>query len=400
MSVFPLQRAYRPLFRACLFSFLDIGVLSLILGSMLPDLRAAYGLSPALAGFLLAVYSVGNLSAGIVGGAAALLVGQRPAIVLLSALSCLGMLALGVWGAPAFLLLGFFAVGLGRGAIVNFGTRAVNILTDGSPVASNLLHAFFALGAILAPVVFFLLRNALGWKAGLALTALLGAATALTFFRVPMPEGGADGKAPARGGSMIFLRDPAFLVLALMMFCYLSSEYAINGWLVTYIQHKESLAASLSGPAGAYSQMMAAVLWGVVLVGRLVCAALSGRVSQKTLLLASSLGAAAFFGGMLAGDDIRTVTICVAGLGFCMAGISPLIFSSAAYFTNNFPMATGTLYLLGGTGGALMPFLIGFLAGRFGFSGGMAAILGSFSLLTLFSVVNLFIRPFKRKIRL
>ena len=90
----------KPLFRACLFSFLDIGALSLILGSMLPDLRAAYALTPALGGTLLAVYSVGNLSAGIVGGAAALVIGQRPAIVLLTALTCLGMLGLALLGSP------------------------------------------------------------------------------------------------------------------------------------------------------------------------------------------------------------------------------------------------------------------------------------------------------------
>ena len=390
-TLFPLQKAYRPLFFAYLFSFFDIGVLSLILGSVLPDLRADYGLSVTLGGLLLAVYSVGNLSAGILGSAVALKIGQRSAIVLLASMTCLGMLALALWKMPAFLLLSCFCVGVGRGSIVNFGTRAVNILTNGSPVASNLLHSFFAIGAILAPITFVPLRSVFHWKFGLILVALLGAVTASIFLRVPMPENlEGKGNLPQgrEGGSMTFLREPAFWIFAMMSFCYLSCEYAINGWLVTYIQHKESLKASLSGSAGTYSQMMAAVLWGVVLLGRLLCAALSRRVPQKALLLASSLGAMAFFGGMLIGDTIQTVTICVAGLGFCIAGISPLIFSSAAWFTNNFPMATGTLYLIGGTGGALMPFLIGFLAGQFGFTGGMTAILGSFCLLVFFAVLN------------
>ena len=78
----------------------------------------------------------------------------------------------------------------------------------------------------------------------------------------------------------------------------------------------------------------------------------------------------------------------VTGLGFCMAGICPMIYSDAVYYTNTFPLATGTLLVFGAAGGILMPALVGILAQGGGFESSMAAILVSIVLLVVFSAVN------------
>ena len=102
----------------------------------------------------------------------------------------------------------------------------------------------------------------------------------------------------------------------------------------------------------------------------------------------ASLGMAAFFAGMLFASVIPVVTMCVAGMGFCMAGICPMIYSDAAYYTNTYPLATGTLLVFGAAGGILMPVLVGVLAQNGGFESSMTAILVSIVLLVLFSAIN------------
>ena len=386
-----LDRAQRTQLYACFFSFFCSGLVTLTVGSAMPDLRAAYGLSDALGGLLLACYPTGNLVAGFTSGIIPLYLGRRKSIMLLSALLSVGMTLLTLWGEPAFLFFAFLTVGLGRGSITNFNTRTVNVLTDGSPTASNLLHALFALGAITAPMAFLLWSRGVSWRAALLAVAACCCLCVIFFGRMR----GADDRPAARDKSaktLSFLREPAFLTHVGMMFFYLCSEYAVNGWLVTYIQHKDSLRAALNDVT-AYSQTMATLLWAVILAGRLLCAWLSRRRPQKKLMFLFSLGMAGCFTGMLLARTGTAVSLSVAGLGFCMAGICPMIYSDAVYYTNSYPLATGALLALGSLGGVLMPLLVGLLAGRFGFGGGMGAILAAIALLILFSAVNLRMRP-------
>ncbi|MBQ9595103.1 MAG: hypothetical protein IJR35_04520, partial [Synergistaceae bacterium] len=72
----------------------------------------------------------------------------------------------------------------------------------------------------------------------------------------------------------------------------------------------------------------------------------------------------------------------------CMSGISPIIYSSSAPYTNKFPLAMGILFSIGCTGGALMPFVTGLIAEFYGFDGGMSAILVTFVLLIIFAIIN------------
>lgn len=392
-----LDRGQKALLYTCFYAFFCSGLLTLTMGSLLPDLKAAHGLSDTVGGVLLSAHSIGNLVAGFASGLTPLVLGRRGSIAVLSSLSAIGMLMVAAFGAPGLLFVGFLCIGMGRGSVTNFNASTVNRLTDGSPAANNLLHAVFAVGAILAPMIFLLLRGLIGWQAGAVFVAVCIAFAVVNFIR-HVPDEHPSRKEKANR-SMAFMRDPAFLVLAGMMLCYICSEYAINGWLVSYIQHKDSLAASfgqtgeaLEAAIRAYSQSMATLLWSVILAGRLTCAYLSGKIHPKKLMLVASIGETLGFAGMLFSTSIPMVTASVAVLGFSMAGICPLIYADAVYFTNNFPLATGALLAIGSTGGVLMPTIVGVLADRHGFGGGMAAILVAIALLAVFAAVNAWMR--------
>lgn len=383
-----MEPSRRRLLLTCFYAFFCSGLVSLMLGSAMPDLKRNWGLSDSFSGVLLSAHSAGNLVAGFVSGLVPFWLGRRRSIMCLASMAFLGMALMAVTGIPGLLFVAFVLTGFGRGSVTNFNNHTVNVLTGGSPAAANILHASFAVGAIAAPMVFLLLSRTVAWQAGLLFVVLCGGAAVFLFSRCQVPDDRPDRRQKG-ARTLKFLKEPAFLVFAGMMFCYICSEYAINGWLVTYLQHKQSLFSAMGeGGISAYSQSMATLLWTVILAGRLTCAWLSRRVSQKIMMFVASAGMAACFAGMLAASSVPVVTGCIAGMGFCMAGICPMIYSDAAYYTNTYPLATGTLLVFGAAGGILMPALVGFLAQGGGFEGSMAAILVSIILLVALSAVN------------
>ncbi|MEG2208763.1 MAG: MFS transporter [Clostridia bacterium] len=393
-----LDRNGKSLLYTCFFAFFFNGALTLMMGSAMPDLKLAYHLSDTMSGLFISAHSIGNLVSGFISGLIPLYLGRKNSVLLLASLAFIGFLMMVVWGNPVWLFLAFVFTGMGRGGVTNFDNRVVNILSNGSPAATNLLHSSFACGAILAPMLFLVGKNLFGWQTGLWVVIFLGCVMMWLFGRMKLADDHPD-RADKTQSTMRFMKNPSFLILAMMMFCYLCTEFAINGWLVTYLQNKETLVlsfgktgAELTQAIGAYSQSMATLLWAVILVGRLFCAFLSAKVPQKLMMLLASIGVAVFFGMMLLSESIVMVTLSVAGLGFCMAGICPMIYSDSSIFTNTYSMATSMLLGVGSAGAILMPTIVGAMAEKFGFTGGMSAIYVTVALLVVFAALNLFVK--------
>ena len=365
----------RRLLLSCFYAFFFCGIVTLTLGSALPDISTAYNLPYSVSGALLSCYSLGNLASGILSGLAAIYFGQKAASIILTLLVCLGMTALTLTPIPVVLFIACASAGLGRGSLITFSQGTVSLITNGRPGTTSLLHASFAAGAILAPLVFTALR-VIDWRTGLWLVACLGLIAVSIFMSIrDYPK-----RSVSSGKSLAFLKDWGFITIAALMFLYLCCEFAINGWLVTYMTRKNM---NMN-----YSQSMAALLWVVMLIGRLVCAWLSRYVRQKNILLVLSVGAAVFFGVMLKSEGQVSIALSVAALGLCMSGISPIIYASSAPYTNRYPMAMGVLFTAGCTGGTLMPFITGIIAEHWGFGAGMSAILAAFVMLAVLAVKN------------
>lgn len=377
------------------FAFFCNGSLSLLLGSVMPDLKSTYGLSDTFSGMLISAHSFGNLIAGFVAGVIPLYLGKRRSIMATTILAFIGYGMTLITGQPLWLLVAIAFVGMGRGSITNFNSQTINNLTNGSPTASNLGHASFAVGAILLPMIFLFLRNNYSWHWGVVYVMALYLVLEVLWLHIEIDDD-RPMKGTKKNTTLVFMRNRSYLIFAMMMFCYLCSEYAINGWLVTYIQNKENLLDALAASGmsvTAYSQSMATLLWTVIMIGRLICAAISARFGVKKLMFLSACGMAVFFAGMLFSSTIPMVTICVSFMGLFMSGICPMIYSDAVDFTNRYPLAVSMLLGIGSIGAIAMPTIVGSLAERFGFTGGMSAILVMVILLVVFSAMNFFMKP-------
>ena len=361
----------------CFYAFFYCGIIMITVGSALPDIRSAYDLSASAGGALLSCYSLGNLASGIISGLAVIYLGRKTAITLLAICACVGMSMLTSGHVHAILFAGCALAGLGRGSMITFSQSIVNSVTGGSAKITGLLHASFAAGAIIAPLMFSALR-VISWKAGILLVVALGVIAAVMFVMSDYP---ASENGVKSGGSLSFFRDKGFIVISCLMFLYLCCEFALNGWLVSYMAHKNMPMS--------YAHSMASLLWLVMLGGRLLCAKLSEYVSQEVILLVSCVGSAVSFAFMLMAGGAVNIAVSVALTGFFMAGISPIIYGASAPYTNKYPMAMGMLFTFGCVGGTVMPLVTGVIAEHYGFDGGMSAILVTFGLLIAFSVLNM-----------
>jgi len=271
-------------------------------------------------------------------------------------------------GNPILLILGFLFTGLSRGSISNFNNSVVNELSDSSPVALNILHSIFAVGALISPFLVILctyISNEQGWKIAAGVIVFLCLISIFLFSRMKIDN--VEKAAKKVKVSYGFLRNADFLISCGILFFYLCAEAAINGWMVKYFIDSHIMTIQ-------YAQMLASLLWLVILVGRLTCAFLGDRISKKTLLLLTSFGTAAFYLLLLSTNNLKIITFAIMGLGFSMAGIYATTVSTVGNIIKLYPMAMGVLLVLGGMGAIIMPVLTGAISDAYGIAAGMGAI--------------------------
>lgn len=382
-----MEKQDRYVLCCCFYAFFVSGFFSIMMGSIMPMLRAEYNVSEAAGGYLLSAHSLGNLIASFIYGLLPLMFGYKRSVIAINSLAFIGFTIMVLTGNYWALLLAFIFTGMGRGAISNFNNGTVARVSNSNPMALNLLHCFFAVGAFISPYValVFTRSNDGMWKGATLFIVALGCVSLLAMSRMQLANNYPD-KTDGKIKSVAFMKSPSFLVLCAMLFFYMCVETSINGWLVSYL--KESGVMSVG-----YAQVLASLLWLIILVGRLTCGMLSKRMDVRTLLLVISIGAVFFFVLLLMSTNVVIITFCIIGLGFCMAGVCPLINAQAGPYYGIYSMSVGMTLVIGSCGSILMPSIVGVVAGSYGFAGGMSTITVAVVLLVVMAVFNRFMRP-------
>ena len=370
-----LEKDQKYILNCCFFVFAVNGLYSMILGSLLPLISAEYGLNNTVSGSLISAHQAGNLIAAFVAGVLPLYLGRKKSIIFLCSFVVMGFSIMILTGNPVLLILGFLFTGLSRGSISNFNNTVVNEVSNSSPAALNILHSIFAVGALISPFVVMLSTNIfgeLGWKISVGFIIILATISMFLFSRMKIDN---DGKKIEKAKmSYEFLKDKDFCISAGILFFYLCAEATINGWMVKYFIDSSIMTIK-------YAQILASLLWVVILAGRLTCAFWGDRISKKVLLLTTSCGTAAFYLLLLSSSNLKIITIAIAGLGFSMAGIYPTTVSTVGNITKSYPMAMGVLLMLAGIGAIIMPIITGALSDSFGILAGMGVIIGALILM-------------------
>ena len=359
------------LLRGVIFTFFVSGAASLSLGPLIPFLRASYGLSYDLSGVLLSCQSAGNLVAVLIAGVLPSLLGRRRSILVTAVWMAVAYLIFaGGLGSPALLIAACLMTGIARGGNSNFASTMISTLPgDEAGRGYNLIHGGFAVGALLSPLLLILcarLWPASGWRVMTALMLGLCLAQLAVYGKMPLPaeEYGKQGKGRL---DRSFLKVRQFWLGSAMLFFYISAEYAIVGWLVTYFQDAGFLSADLS-------QLMNSLLWLVIFVGRMIGAALTGKVSRGKLLLADGVGLFACFLLLFVSRTPGTIIPSLMGVGLFMATIYPTAFAFGSDCIRGNDFGCSIMILTGSVGGVITPALVGFAAERSGIRAGMGLV--------------------------
>ncbi|WP_087033728.1 MFS transporter [Trichococcus palustris] len=385
-----LDKQERYILLCCFFVFAVNGLYAMILGSFLPLISDAYGLSNTVSGTLLSAHSLGNLGAGFLAGILPVYLGRKKAIIFLCTFVILGFSIMMITGNPVLLILAFLFIGISRGSISNFNNSVVNEVSDSSPAALSFLHSIFAVGALCAPfLVIFSSRlfGEAGWKVASGVIIVLAFLSMLLFSRMKIAD--RTVKNP-NATSYAFLKLKSFWIGAGILFFYLGAEACINGWMVKYFVDSNLMTTE-------YAQVLASLLWVAMLAGRLLCAFYGDWLKKGTLLLLTCSGTAVFYLLLLSTTNVRLITFAIFGIGFSMAGVYPTIIAAVGKTLQTYPMALGTLLVIGGVGSIIMPMVTGALSDVFGIFAGMSAVI--VAIIFLLAFVGTYIIEEKRSER-
>lgn len=367
-----------------LFVFGVSGASSMLMGNLMPFLRELYDISYAQAGLLMSLPSWGNLASIFITGYLPTYIGRRRTMLLTAVWMCLAyaIVAFGVGGA-ALLPVACLMIGIARGGNTNFSNTMMSLLPGNkSAVGYNLLHGAFAVGAVLSPIALIACTkdNNAGWRYMTMGIVVLCAVQLLVYLRMNLPAENITKSIKSVDKS--FMRNRNFWLGAAILFFYISTEYAIVNWLVTYFKDTGILSPSVS-------QLMSSLLWVVMFAGRMLGAFLVGKIARKYILVADGVGLLIFFLVVFFSRSQAPVFIGIMGVGLFMATIytTALALGTASIKGND--LGVSTMIFIGSTGGIITPAVVGMVAEKAGIHMGMGVVVAVTVLLLitiLFSV--------------
>jgi fucose permease len=371
----------RGLLKSIYFAFFISGMMSIILGTLMPYIIAENGFSYAESGLILSAHQIGNFCAVMAIGFLPYVIGRKRSVLLLGAGTALGLALMAFSNNMLLFLLAFAFTGIGRGTLSNIGNAVASEVAKNKAGAINLLHAVFAVGALLSPFIVFVFTQGQDglWKAASLTVALLAA---IAWFFLARSKLSDKKTAKEKADSFAFLKDGNLWLGTMILFFYLCAEASIIGWFVIYFRETGVLPPIVA-------EFTQTLLWLVIMLGRLVCASVSQKLDKAKLLLILSVGVTFCFAGMLLSRDAVTSVLFLIGIGFSMGGIYPTTFSTisgtASTMTTGFVIATASI------GAIIMPSIVGNVADTYGLSGGIATILMALAVMLILVIVKVFI---------
>ena len=370
-----------------LFVFFVSGAASMLMGNLMPFLRETYDISYARAGFLLSLPSWGNLAAVFLTGYLPTYIGRRKTVLLTSVWMALAfiLVVFGIGGAT-LLPLACVMIGIARGGNSNFSNTMMSTLTgDRAAVGYNLLHGAFAVGAVLSPLALVACtsRSENGWKIMGGGIIVLCVIQVIVYAKMALPAEKITGSIKSVDKS--FLKSKSFWLGSAILFFYISVEYAICNWLVTYFKDSGYLSANVS-------QMMTSLLWVVMFIGRMGGAYLVGRVPRKALLVADGVGLTAFFLLVFFSRSQTPIFIGIMGVGLFMATIYTTALALGTEKIRGNDLGVSNMVLIGSFGGIITPALVGMVAEEAGIHAGMGVVVCVTVLLLITILCSVFMK--------
>jgi fucose permease len=347
----------------CVFG---LGMCFSLLGSISVKLMPRLKIDQGKFGSMISAFMFTCLIASLIAGVVVDKIGYKPVAIFgfVATAICIFLLAGGKTYSMALLpclLLGFGAMALNTAG----NTLIPVVLFEGKnpAAASNLGNVFFGLGLFITPlIVSFLFKKTTYEKAVSTLGVIVLIPVALAVMaKYPAAQAGF-----AIADAFALLKEPAVLVAALALFCYISLEVSFCNWLPSY--SKEVISRDFPQMDGsvvdATAQQMLSVFAVAMMAGRLIASQIQTITAHGGIIIA----VVAVIAGLIilamtkSGAIWNSALIACAGLAFapCFPTIVGVTF--AKFSPEIYGSIFGIIFAVGLAGAVIIPKAIGNLA--------------------------------------
>ncbi len=261
-----------------------------------------------------------------------------------------------------FFYILYFISGFFLGIIfINANTSMLEGKVANKDSVVNLGHSFFAIGALLSPILASTLINRqISWRsvylfaAGIALISLISYLITHKKKKVDILEN--IENLPLKEIFKYKEKNIYMIFTVILMLFYVMSEVTIFSWAPTFFRIEKSFDIYSAG-------LIISVFWVGILAGRLIISFLSYKIKAGTLLMFLSF--ISIIGLVVAifpmNQIFNFIGAALIGLGF--SGIPPLLISTAGkIFGSGKEFSLTILFVVGIASGSLVPFVIRLIA--------------------------------------
>jgi FHS family glucose/mannose:H+ symporter-like MFS transporter len=336
--------------------FAVTGVVTTMLGPLLPVLINRWSLSDARAGLFFSAQYFAALAGALTLSALLVWRGYKMVLVTGFALMAVGVSTL-VLGNHTMGLIATGVYGYGLGLILS-STNLWVAETAGSrrAAAISVVNVAWGMGAIACPALMAFAQKVNAVPAVLAGVGVLAGATAVALAAMDIePQSKADAEG-ARAQSLLPIRKIIAVPLGAFFFLYVGCESSVGGWTA-------ALAKRMGTSPGNMWALAPMFFWGGLLFGRAFVPMILRRVKEEQLLAAGLIVGAI---GNLALVEVRTfetAAVCGVAIGLGFSGVYPILVSSLVRCFGERAKRVGSImFPLASLGGASMPWLVGVIS--------------------------------------
>ncbi|SFM20376.1 MFS transporter, FHS family, glucose/mannose:H+ symporter [Paenibacillus sp. 1_12] len=379
----------------CCCFYLLIGITSVVIAALLPELLSHYGRNYADGGNLIFVQFCGFLLGVLTQPLWSRKFGRLRMLSFTLWFIFVGFMVIAILPPWTVVLCFIPMVGFGSGIIEStIGAMIIDSIKDRTAVAMSRLEVFYGVGALSMPILISILIASGYWKMSFYATCLFALLLAWAWSRFTSKHGhllahkkSAENRTVSIPDHRGFIPFAMVSTCILLFFVYVGLEMSLVNFLPSILLETMHIDA-------AFAALSVSFYWGAMIVGRLVCGLLAEKFGYTRYLLWSTIGTFIVLACFLFVKTAWAAFAIITLMGLLMSGLFAiaLIFSNSL-FPGRTEQTTSKLIAASGLGGACMSWLTGRFMEQTSIAFTLYFLVGLSALMVLLIVVMTRLKP-------
>lgn len=360
------------------------GMVVFSLGVLMPHMMSSLSLDYTQGGSMIFFMLLGGMIASTVAGALVNKLGEKFLIILGAFCIITGYVIMIFLNEIIVIYMLLFVVGAGTGVFNTALNSAITSVSNNDHKKLNTLHTFYAIGAMIMTIFAGIITYYnLFWKVYLYVIVAMSVICVFLFSKVKI-EHHEEMKKPKQN-DFKFFANPYFYIFISLMFLYVGVEIAINGWIVIFL-NDSGIVSNFA------SNYVLTVLWILVIIGRYINRIIKKNVTFETRLMLCAFLIMMSYIALVNTSSIALLVISVAILGLSMSSYYPNIIANISQRIKGNATALGLSMSFGGLGGAIIPWVSGFVADGYGLNSAMQIVIVFIGFLIIAATANVVLK--------